>query len=279
VNAPTSEPRFVFVVPLRNPSVAHDWDRCVALCADTLNSALNQTAPGESFRVILVCREFPENLIEHPSLEVIRYPFPNPTPNWENQHHDKYLKIRHGLARARDFAPCYVMKLDADDLVNNRLVTYVLRDNNRLGYFVDSGYRWHDGSASLQLTTKFYKGCGSSNILYAEKSQLPIDAADVSRQYDLVALGHNITVETLAQRGTPLRPIPFPAAIYRMTNGENITTHFSPFQTNASERPNWKFYVGHLLRKLIERCRCRRITSHVASEFSISKKQASQTRI
>lgn len=262
-----TDPRFVFVIPLRNPAVAQDWKRCAGLCADTLRSALNQTAPQDRFRVILVCRDFPGGLVEHPNLEIIRHPFPDPAPNWEDQHHDKYLKIRHGLVRARECAPCYVMKLDADDLVSNRLVEYTLKNNNRRGYYFEHGYRWRDGSRYLETTKEFYKGCGSSNILYAETGDLPTDTHDASREYDLVALGHNITVETFRERETPLKAISFPAAIYRMESGENITSHFPPDQNRHANRPNWKFWVTSLPNALINWLLRKRLTGKISKEF------------
>lgn len=278
MNTPHNQSRFVFVIPLRNPAVAQDWDRCVALGADTLRSALNQTAPQDRFRVILVCQDFPEGIVEHPCLDIIRHPFPDPAKNWGDQHEDKYLKIRHGLVRARDYAPCYVMKLDADDLVSNRLVEFVLNDDNRRGYYLELGYRWRDGSKYLEPTKKFYKGCGSSNALYANTTQLPPSIEDDSRDYDLVALGHNITVETFTNRGTPLGLVPFPAAIYRMESGENITSQLSPETSNSFQKPNWKFHVGHILKKTIARCRRRQITSQISDEFQITDDNSSGSR-
>lgn len=264
--------RFAFVVPLRNPSVANNWDATVGLCVETLRSLVNCNDPR--YEVILVCREFPDlNLPEN--VTILRYPFPEPEKHWEGQHIDKYLKIKMGLVELRKRgAYYYVMKFDADDLASKEIVPWVLSDGNKNGYVIEKGYRLNCTTREIiKINSCFHKACGSSNILYATPESLPASMDD-EKSYDLLTQGHNIVVETFLERGKPLTPVSFPAVIYRTQTSENITSHYRPAQTTPANRPNWKFYVGKYIKKLARihrRIFFRRISKNLVDEFRIPR--------
>jgi len=234
----------VFVIPLRNPSTARNWRRCEQLCRQTIASALAQTNPN--VRVILACREF-EPGMEDPRLIVVRKPFPEPKQDWVDQHRDKYEKICAALVEARKHSPCYVMKLDGDDLVSNRLAAYVHEQANPNGYYIPKGYLWRDGGRTLMPLDNFHVACGSSNIVYANSEELPSSAGVDFSHLPLLRFGHHVTVESYASMGRPLQAIPFRAAIYRQASGENISGFLQPREASRYKKPNWKFYVGLLL--------------------------------
>jgi hypothetical protein len=233
----------VFVIPLQNPETAQDWARCNALCQQTVRSALNQT--NGDVRVIVVGKDFTPDISDN-RLTVLRQPFPTPANTWEDRHKDKYRKIAVGLIEARKFAPCYVMKLDADDLLSRNLSSIVHAANHKSGYFIARGYRWAEGSRFVQPVADFHLSCGSSNIIWCAPHELPFSEEDDMSAFPILRFGHNITVDGFARLGRPLKAITSPAAIYRVGHGENITQHLSP--SNAPyNRPNWKFYLGRLL--------------------------------
>jgi len=254
--------KFVFLIPLRNASVARNWESCVELCIKTILSASQQTAHEDCFQVVLVCRDFPE--ISLPSnVKILRAPFPDPEPNWESQHVDKYAKIRFGLEHLVEQAPLYIMKLDADDLVSNKIVSWVLADDNKNGYYVDKGYRWFSGRKWMEPVDNFHSECGSSNILYVEKNDLLKDNIYESK---ILKLGHNITVQYFNDIKKPLKEIPFSAVIYRKSNGENITLHYLPSGTKCN-KPNFKFYIGKYITKILHRRVF--LSKRIKSEFSL----------
>jgi hypothetical protein len=234
----------VFVIPLRNPETAQNWERCNDLCQQTVRSALAQT--DDDVRVIVVCKDFTPNTND-PRLTIVRRDYAAPPNTWEDRARDKYLKIGHGLAEARQYSPCYIMKLDADDLVDRNLAAAVHAANHRPGYYIERGYRWREGSAFIRPVNDFHKHCGSSNIIWAEADELPASPdADMSA-LPLMRFGHNIAVEEYAKLGTPLTQIKSRAGIYRVGHGENFTAHLR--QNGVTQnRPNWKFYVGQALR-------------------------------
>lgn len=234
----------VFVVPLRNPETAKNWERCNALCQQTVRSALNQI--DGDVRVIVVCKDFTPD-VEDDRLTIIRRPFPTPKNNWEDQHHDKYAKLAHGMIEARKYSPCYIMKLDADDLLDRRLSQIVNKSRRKPGYYISRGYRWSEGSKFVLPVDSFHLQCGSSNIIWCERDELPNSPEDNMQAFPIMRLGHNITVAEYESIGTPLTPILSRYAIYRGGHGENLTAHF--IQSGIGHnRPNWKFYVGQFLR-------------------------------
>jgi hypothetical protein len=240
--------KFAFLIPLRNRAMAKNWQVCVDLCLATMRSAAQQTASADDFQVVLVCRDFPEVSIES-HVKILRGFFPDPEPTWEAQHHDKYAKIRLGLEYLADFAPLYVMKLDADDLVSNKIVSYVLADNNQHGYYVEHGFHWISSRKWMELIGSFHMGCGSSNILHVKKSDFEKDKINDA---NILKLGHNITVSYFRDIKQPLCALPFPAAIYRVGHGENITSSYNPNAVSHNQ-PNINFYIGKYLKLFFKR--------------------------
>jgi hypothetical protein len=234
----------VFVIPLRNPETAQNWERCNSLCQQTVRSALAQT--DSNVRVIVACKDFTPDT-EDERLIVIRHSFSTPVRNWEAQHQDKYLKIAHCLVEARKHTPCYVMKLDADDLLSRHISAEVHTRHCRPGYYLPHGYLWREGSMLVRPVDDFHNHCGSSNIVWCEQQHLPSSLDEDMSAFPIMRFGHNIAIAEYAKLGTPLVPITSRAAIYRAGHGENITAHLNPAGT-LHNRPNWKFWVGRALR-------------------------------
>jgi len=249
----------VFVIPLRNPETAQDWSRCNSLCQQTVSSALAQT--DANVRVIVACKDFTPDVSDD-RLTVLRHSFPTPARTWEDQHRDKYAKIGCGLVEARKYTPCYVMKLDADDLVSRHLSATIHGANHKPGYYLPRGYLWAEGSRLVRTVENFHHHCGSSNILWCERDDLPSSTADDMMRFQIMRLGHNITVQEFEKLGTPLMPLPTRSAVYRKGNGENITSHLFPSGMTHT-KVNWRFYVGQAL-KLAE---LRPLTSGLRRDF------------
>jgi hypothetical protein len=203
------------------------------------------------------------------SLEIVRQDVPTPAKAWRANHVDKYAKLRVALLHAARYAPCYVMKLDADDLLHRELVEFIVANDNRNGYYIDKGYIWQSGSKFLKPLDRFHQVCGSSNILYLNSGDFPSNEAGSFSDPLIMRLGHNITVSHFEDEGRPLMPLPFRAAIYRLGHGENITAKLSDESAGAANKPNWRFYVGSIVSKLRSLVTRKRITRSLKGEFSI----------
>jgi hypothetical protein len=246
----------VFIVPLQSPDSTQNWNLVSRLAERTIASLFRQDC--EDFRVILVCNEAPARLQSHRALRVIMRNFPTPSPSDpENRMTDKWKKVRVGLVAARQFTPCHIMIVDADDLVSNRLASHCAANSSGSGWVFDDGWI-HDEHSKLIFYQrhKFDTSCGTSSILRVESSDLP--ATDEGPRGDNLILhsGHMKIRAAMAARGTPLRPLPFRGAVYIRGTGETHTRF--ALRTWRSKKV--------LLRKLVG---YRPLTDRVRREFGL----------
>jgi hypothetical protein len=209
----------VFVVALQSPQASKDWPRVSRLWERTLRSICAQTCPD--FRVFLVCNERPDIAFTHPSLTIIEEDFPLPEPNTPSRMGDKWLKIKRGLAAAREFAPAHVMIMDADDCVHRDLAALSAESPDAQGWAFEVGYMHDEGSRWLHRLKNFDDYCGTSAIVRLESGDFPRTLSEPIDPYFILTHGHGVIGDFLLDRGTPLARPPFIGAIYITATGEN----------------------------------------------------------
>ncbi len=209
----------VFVVPLRNPATCRDWRYISALCERSLRSMCQQRAGA--FHVYLVCREPPAMNFTHPALSIIAEDFPDPAPHHDALEADKWVKLKRGLIAARVHVPAHIMLADADDLVHRNLAALPLRDPHGPGWHVSAGYLYQEPARRLYRWPEFDLFCGTSALIRCAAEELPEAMTDDSERFPILTKGHPIIRAYMAGRGTPLRAVPFPGAIYVTGTGEN----------------------------------------------------------
>jgi hypothetical protein len=246
----------VFVVPLKSAAVSNSWERVTRLVERTVRSACAQTCP--EFRVIVVCHEVPEIRVDDRRLEFLRVGFPPPEPSTENQRKDKSRKVLAGLWRSLIHHPSHVMMLDADDCVSNRLSGHVAGHTDANGWYIAKGYFYHEGMESVHVERRrFHQWCGSSHILKPELLELPPPSSS-----DNWRLKHGRLAPQMRKRGTPLKPLPFPGAVYLISHGENFNDYRSVlWPSNPAKR--W-------LRRMLY---CRPLTPAMRAEFGLSRQE------
>jgi len=115
-----------FIVPLRSRQSSLNWDKVVDDFNLTLKSIFHQI--DSNFRVIVACTDVPD----HPAderLEVIEVPV-----NYqgiEDAMRDKGNKMRAMCAYIRAQGGGYIMPVDADDLISNRISALVNQANSK----------------------------------------------------------------------------------------------------------------------------------------------------
>jgi hypothetical protein len=213
-----------FVVPLRDRSTTGDWPRVCRLLERTLASAAAQTC--KQIRILVLCHTEPEGIRVPSCCEFVPVPFKPPVLADDDSselrlwklHSDKGRKMLHGLAVARSGQGSYVMFLDADDLVSNRLAGFVAEHMGANGWYLDRGYRMDDTLPSLLYWRRsFYHECGSSHIIRSDLAPFPDridDTLDLSDCYVRRYVVHAYVRDALAKQGTPLEPLPFYGAVY-----------------------------------------------------------------
>ncbi len=192
-------------------------------------------------RVILACSEPPDFLPrdERLLLEIVDAPVPG---NFDEMMADKYLKIKAALIRARVFAPCWVMRADADDLVSCHLARFIESQPKDTAFYAETGFVHEEGSRWVEQIKHFHRLCGTCFASHVTEKDLPAKMSDANEAYYLLSQGHHRTVDYFRNRGASVRPIPFPPTVYVQGAGENTYGYTPP----ASRR--WKQHVRRLPR-------------------------------
>ena len=214
----------VFVIPLKSSQVSKSWLRVCQLFERCIKSVCNQTT--DNFKVIVVCNEKPQIAFSHPNLIYLPVNFPPPKEEnpvaWGDT--DKGRKILAGLVHAAQFSPSHTMTVDADDCVSNNIAALVSKFPQHNGWFINSGYRYQEGSQFIRYKfSNFYRECGSCCIVRYDLNNLPLNP-EYNRGYGYYKnyLDHAKIPCKLAEQNHSLEPLPFPGAVYILNNGENI---------------------------------------------------------
>lgn len=210
---------FVFIIPVKSAQLASDWAAFSKLFERTLKSVCNQKSLN--FKVIVSCHELPEVEYQNEAVIYHQVDFDPPalTGNWDAdvklKEGDKANKLKQGYEKAKSLNPNYIMVVDADDLISNKIVPFVEKNmgNRPKGWFVKKGYYYREGANYLFVNTKeFYKLCGTCLVLRTDVfPQVLLEKPFLQYFHRLKELPD----------GSPLIPLPFAGALYSMGNGEN----------------------------------------------------------
>jgi hypothetical protein len=212
-----------FVIPVRHPQNSRDWSQLKATLAQTVRSIAAQT--NDDWRAVIVANEgsslppLPQRFM----VEWVDFP-PNPQHEQGSAPREAFLdafrldkgrRVLKGMLSARDTR--FFMIVDDDDFVSARITQHAVDHPNANGWIVHVGYVWNDGGKMLYRHPALNLVCGSSLIIRSDLYQLPRTFEEASEDYIKDMLGsHRRIGALLARRGTPLEPLPFPGAIYRV---------------------------------------------------------------
>lgn len=221
-----------FVIPLRHPASSRCWKLVIERLNETLRSVQACAAGGRAITVLVVNREA-ELPVVPGSVTVLRVDYPPPAISVfygevddslrkKALHTDKGLKIAAGMIRARDLGACYVMPVDADDVVSTRLPEFVAAGDGAPGWHVTQGWLLPVGARLGLLLTDFDQWCGTCMITRIDLLNLKDDPEQMDPALVRSWFGHHRDlVPDLRGRGHDIRPVPFPAAIYRIGHSES----------------------------------------------------------
>lgn len=211
-----------FVIPVRHPSNARDWNELKHNLGITLCSIANQSQDG--WRAIVVANRGSDlpALPSGVSVEWVDFE-PNPLHDQgaaqredflEAVRLDKGRRILAGMLAAGQTD--YFMVSDDDDLVHNNIVAFVKQHPGAHGWYVRHGYVWSPGRTVLYRHPNFSMVCGTSHIIRTDLFELPESLETATEDYIKQMLGSHIFIKKyLEGRNTPLAPLPFTGAVYR----------------------------------------------------------------
>lgn len=208
----------VFIIPLQSPEASKDWQQVSKITCKTIRSVLAQES--KNFHSILVCNRRPDGLVPNKKLTIIEEAFGIPRKS-EERMQDKWSKVRRGMITARDFSVTHLMVVDADDLVSNRLAGWVASyPSSSPGWIIRDGYVQEEGSRFLMRNRALNTICGTTSIIAVDRNELPV-AMDSGMSHVMLEHGHSVIAGYFERLGSPLKKLPFPAAIYVTGTGEN----------------------------------------------------------
>lgn len=258
----------VFIIPLKSKKVSKSWEYTSKLFERCIKSICNQTS--QDFQAIVICHEKPDIQFSHPHILYVQVNFSPPTLGDGDGPMliDRTQKVMKGLCLARQFKPSHIMIVDADDCVSQKLAEFVSKNKQCNGWYVDKGYRYTDGSKRILPAKQLHRLCGTSIILRQDLYGLPInleDSADgFGGQYHI---NHNEAVQLMVQKGTPLEPLPFEAAIYiSPINRDNL---FATITFSRKLRQNPKWVLSPIKQALQKMFQSQPLTESICKEFSL----------
>ena len=213
-------PAVTFVIPVRHHANTPNWEILLDRLRQTAASIAGQSSA--CWRCVVVASTGSRIPQLPDRFELVRVDLP---ANAEYASADKQIfydavqldKGRRVLAgmlaagRSQHF-----MIVDDDDFVHRDLARFVLENAGETGWAIRSGYVWTEGGRLLFLHPRFSTVCGTCHIIRSDLYGLPENAEAADENYIRTMLGGHRKIEKLlAERGTPLAPLPFPGAVYR----------------------------------------------------------------
>lgn len=213
-----------FAIPLRSRETTKNWENVCRVFRRTLDSAYAQT--DGDFKVLVACHERPAFAGEYDERVEFLMSDQAVPRNQQEMLLDKGYKISMMGRRIREHGGGYVMILDADDLVSNRVAAFVNSQPECSGYVSRFGYIYYEGSRYMKMIRNPYRICGSCTIVHYREDELPdrlpeslLDRSHIDRW--LIRTSHRILPEKLAKMGRPLQNLPFPSTVYLRNTGDN----------------------------------------------------------
>lgn len=219
----TRECVLTFVIPLRHPANSSDWAALKGRLAQTVRSISAQD--DVRWRAIIVANAGSDLPPLPGNFEVKEVDFP-PNPMFDRGTNDletfrdtfridKGRRVLAGILEADRGG--HVMVVDDDDFVSCRLTSFVASHRTENGWYVQNGYLWGDGGNLIYEYADFSKFCGTSHIVKATLFPMPASVAAADPESIRKIFGSHVFIrEYLADQGTPLRPLPFRGAVYRI---------------------------------------------------------------
>lgn len=219
-----------FIVPFKARSKSKDWDNDCLLLAATLRSICNQKS--DLYRIFVVYTDYPEDNLKNEKVEYIHFPFsfvnndelikieklrdPDSSLVIDERMFDQGKRILYGCMHARKYACNFVMSVDADDLVSNRIASYVQEHaTEKIGWYVNKGYVLRKKSSFLLKVNKNMNHMNASTHIVNINLIPAVNFESKSASEFSFFSAHGYLKERIKiSMGVTLKPFPFFALIY-----------------------------------------------------------------
>jgi hypothetical protein len=266
--------KFAVIIPFRPKAESVNWENESALLHKTINSVLQQTY--NAVNVFVIHNEEPVYTYDDRRVQYIQFPYGHQGYNeMENRDDllskfksqkmvvrrwDKARKLCYGSKLAKEAGCDYVMALDADDMLSNKLFDYLAKDSQkekRDGWYMEKGYVYLERTNFLIKVPKTMRFLnGSTHILHSSLVHIPDFSSLTWLDYSLFTDHGWIKDRVKEQQGARLYPIPFPGLVY-VVHRSNIS--------KIAQRA-FGFSVKAIIKRIV---RGRFLTNALRKEFNI----------
>lgn len=257
-----SNSKIEVIIPFASRLVARDWQQMCRMLQTTLDSAL--ALPTNIVSVSILGHEPPESIFLNDRCRWTSVKWPPPSrDDVPGKLNDKGVKLRQGVQDAFARKAKWVMFLDADDLLSNRLPDFCDLENHDAICF-DNGFSWVVGTKWLQRIPEFHRVCGTSWIMRLDPRLFPMWLGPGNNR--VCDLAHNERYAALNKENARIQVIRDPMAIYRI--GHLSATGFGELLGRKSARYFLHPFtsVKHIVKYIVRR---ERLTSALREEFCI----------
>lgn len=243
-----------FIMTLASPEWKREqWDRVSEVCNNTLKSILNQTS--RNFKIILVCNEPPINVPQDSNLIITPTDLPCPK-NYEGVINDIYQKIKIGMTVAGRLKAKFVMRIDADDFVSNKLVAFTEKNPDSNGWYFNWGYCYDYWNHKMYLQPSLHMNCGTAHIIRCQEGDFPTSTDTPKSEWLECIWQHQNINRFLTPMNRTAKPLPFLGVIRSVNTGVNAEA-----QSVIHKQPVKRFITEQFLKK--------RITPKMIQEFAL----------
>jgi hypothetical protein len=223
--------RVYFGMPLKARRTAKNWSQTVLDFNRTLASIYSQTNPN--FRILVGCHDIPELLIATDErLEFLPVTFDpaNLDSDPSAIFSDKGRKLYKTAEQFREEGGTWFMTLDADDIISNRLVEFIITNPNPHGYIARQGFILDQHTMKISKVPDavifrwgFDKICGSCVVVKFTDRDIEELKRNIteSRFGRYLNTDHTKVWERSLEEGRPFTPFPFSAVTYVVNTGDN----------------------------------------------------------
>lgn len=223
-----------FVVPITPKNHSKDWRLANLMLERTVRSICNQTS--RNFRLIIVYNDKPEIEFTDDNIQYIHYSFPEITvpqisdfdfmsqwfaPEYAERMMDKSRKITLGCKVAKELGCTYLMAVDSDDMISNKIAEYVNQNLNTkiAGWRISKGYLYNEGSRFIIKNDRIWAMNGSTHIIREDLIEIPNFESDFKLfSYNLFQQ-HPYTFQRITDfRNEKLSDFPFFGTVYLIHN-------------------------------------------------------------
>jgi hypothetical protein len=190
-----------FIVPIKPKAFSKEWDYDSKLLERTARSICAQTC--SKFKLIIVYNDKPEIKFEHENIIYLHFPYPSVSVT-EIEDFDEYVKLHYsgqyaermidkgkkihfGCKVAIEAGCSYIMGVDSDDLISNKLAAFVDENAsmNLAGWRIQKGYMYEEDSMLLIKKFDIQNINGSTHIIRKDLITIPDFSTNLFWNYNL----------------------------------------------------------------------------------------------